>query len=92
MLACDFVLKNNIINYDLYVNMEPCIMCWFALHQTRIRRIFFGCINTDYGGYSCGVIWKKQKRVEIFSGVDEEQSALLIKSFFYHKRLKRTLI
>jgi len=86
MLVCDFVTKNFIKNYDLYVNMEPCIMCWFALHQTGVKKIFFGCINLDYGGYSCQIHWKKKKKIEVFSGMREAQNQLLLKSFFYHKR------
>lgn len=35
---------------DLYVTVEPCIMCASALRQYRIRNVFFGCGNERFGG------------------------------------------
>ncbi|VEU23688.1 DEKNAAC104926 [Brettanomyces naardenensis] len=35
---------------DLYVTVEPCIMCASLLRQLEIRRVFFGCANIRFGG------------------------------------------
>lgn len=35
---------------DLYVNVEPCIMCAAALRIIGIRRVFYGCANDRFGG------------------------------------------
>lgn len=35
---------------DLYVTVEPCIMCASALRQYRIRAVYFGCSNDRFGG------------------------------------------
>ena len=35
---------------DLYVTVEPCIMCASALRQCRIRAVYFGCLNYRFGG------------------------------------------
>jgi tRNA-specific adenosine deaminase 2 len=35
---------------DLYVTVEPCIMCASALRQYGIRNVFFGCGNERFGG------------------------------------------
>ena len=35
---------------DLYVTVEPCIMCASALRQYQIRAVFFGCANDRFGG------------------------------------------
>jgi tRNA-specific adenosine deaminase 2 len=35
---------------DLYVTVEPCIMCASALRQFRIRAVYFGCFNERFGG------------------------------------------
>ena len=37
---------------DLYVTVEPCIMCAAALRQWQIRAVYFGCANERFGG--CG--------------------------------------
>lgn len=35
---------------DLYVTVEPCIMCASALRQLGIRKVFYGCSNERFGG------------------------------------------
>jgi len=35
---------------DLYVTVEPCIMCASALRQLRIRAVYYGCSNDRFGG------------------------------------------
>ncbi len=35
---------------DLYVTVEPCIMCASFLRQMGIRKVFFGCGNERFGG------------------------------------------
>jgi tRNA(Arg) A34 adenosine deaminase TadA len=37
---------------DLYVTVEPCIMCASALSRIGIGRVFYGCRNPKFGG--CG--------------------------------------
>ncbi len=37
-------------NTDLYVTVEPCIMCASALRQYRIRSVYYGCANERFGG------------------------------------------
>ena len=35
---------------DLYVTVEPCIMCASALRQYGIRTVYYGCSNDRFGG------------------------------------------
>lgn len=35
---------------DLYVTVEPCVMCASALRQYQIRGVYFGCGNERFGG------------------------------------------
>ena len=35
---------------DLYVTVEPCVMCASALRQYQIRSVYFGCGNERFGG------------------------------------------
>ena len=37
---------------DLYVTLEPCIMCAGAIVNSRIRNIFFGAYDEKFGGCS----------------------------------------
>ena len=38
----------------LYVTVEPCIMCTYALRQVKLTSILFGCHNERFGG--CGSV------------------------------------
>ncbi|KAG2219306.1 hypothetical protein INT45_003128 [Circinella minor] len=52
--AIDDILKDNdisiFLNTDLYVTVEPCVMCASALRQIGIRQVYFGCGNDKFGG------------------------------------------
>ena len=53
-LAINSILKNYPTSIfqktDLYVTVEPCIMCASALRQLRIRAVYYGCANDRFGG------------------------------------------
>ncbi|GBC01882.1 hypothetical protein RclHR1_04370003 [Rhizophagus clarus] len=34
----------------LYVTVEPCVMCSYALRQLRIKHVYYGCANERFGG------------------------------------------
>jgi tRNA-specific adenosine deaminase 2 len=42
--------KTALQSTDLYVTVEPCVMCASALRQYRIRSVYFGCANDRFGG------------------------------------------
>lgn len=41
---------------DLYVTVEPCVMCASALRQLHIKAVYFGCANDRFGG--CGTVFR----------------------------------
>lgn len=65
---------------DLYVTVEPCIMCASFLRQTGVRRVFFGAGNEKFGG--CGGVlevqnengrWREGEGVGEGKGGEEER-------------------
>ncbi|KAG2204211.1 hypothetical protein INT46_004584 [Mucor plumbeus] len=52
--AIDIILKEHdrliFENVDLYVTVEPCVMCASALRQIGIRHVYYGCGNDKFGG------------------------------------------
>ncbi|KAI8066267.1 cytidine deaminase-like protein [Gilbertella persicaria] len=52
--AIDLILKDHdktiFDRVDLYVTVEPCVMCASALRQIGIRHVYFGCGNDKFGG------------------------------------------
>ena len=77
----------------LYVTLEPCAMCIGAIILARISRLVFGAFDPKAG--ACGSILnvpmekKLNHRVEITSGVLEQESQELLQAFF--KNLRQTI-
>ncbi|HWC15061.1 MAG TPA: tRNA adenosine(34) deaminase TadA [Actinomycetota bacterium] len=74
----------------LYVTLEPCAMCAGAAVLARIARLVYGPQDPRAGAaYSLYNIVQDPRLnhyVEITTGVLEEESAELLRSFFEHKR------
>lgn len=69
----------------LYVTLEPCLMCAGALHWSQIKKIVFGAHDPKRG------FLRLQKEVlhpktELAGGLLEEESAVLLRTFFQSKR------
>ena len=74
----------------LIVTLEPCVMCAGAVLQSRIKRLVFGAFDQKAGavGSSFDVIRdvRALSKVEVVSGVLEDECVLLLKQFFMEMR------
>ncbi len=48
--ACKNLQTLDLAGATLYTNVEPCVMCAFAIRQTGISRVIFGIANGKVGG------------------------------------------
>lgn len=75
---------------DLWVTLEPCAMCAAAIGLARISRLYFAATDPKGGAVLHGPRLYAQPtchhRPEIFSGIGEEASAELLKTFFSLRR------
>ena len=74
---------------DIYVTIEPCLMCAIAISRCHFRRLYFGAEDKKAGGIINGpriLDQPNMKQFEIISHIEEEYTAQLMKKFF---RLKR---
>ena len=71
----------------LYVTVEPCLMCCGAMYWGKIGRIVYGC-SDEKNGYKhiTEENWPFHPKTTMTKGVLEEECALLMKTFFRHKR------
>jgi len=74
----------------LYVTLEPCPMCAGAIVLSRLERLVFGAFDPKMG--ACSTIYnivqdeRLNHRVELISGILEEDSRILLREFFAKKR------
>ncbi|NLO40860.1 MAG: nucleoside deaminase [Ruminiclostridium sp.] len=88
--ACESLATWYLTDCDLYVTLEPCIMCAGAILNARIRSLYFGAFDPKAG--ACGsvtdVFSLKQlnHHVTVYSGIMEDACSALLKEFFQMKR------
>ncbi|MBQ2947001.1 MAG: nucleoside deaminase [Bacilli bacterium] len=78
--ACKKLKNWRLDDCEIYVTMEPCMMCSSAIEQSRIKKIVYGVKNENYGST------KLLKNVEIISQISEKECKNLIQSFFKKRR------
>ena len=85
------VLSNyRLIDCDLYVTLEPCVMCIGAIFHSRIKNLYFSASDSKTG--ACESIVKLGSNTNlnhhcsIHSGIFKLKSQKLLKSFFTEKR------
>ena len=73
---------------DIWVTLEPCVMCAGLIKQTRIRRLYYGAEDKKGGAVDNGVrVFSDNKTtIEIYSGFSADQSERLLKDFFHDIR------
>lgn len=90
--ACQKLNTWRLEDCEIYITMEPCMMCTGAIIQSRIKKIIYGTANYKFG-YSEGVEQyinsKKSNHMPIIeSGIKSDECRKLIQSFFKDKRNK----
>jgi tRNA(adenine34) deaminase len=75
---------------ELYVTLEPCLMCAGAIMHARIARVIFGAHDPKTGACGSVVDAFAQARLNhhatVLGGVLEAECAAALKSFFADKR------
>lgn len=70
---------------DLYVSLEPCVMCLGAAHLSKLNSITFGAYDPKQG-FTKKTKNVLPKKVKVIGGVMEEECSRIIKAFFKDKR------
>lgn len=78
---------------EMYVTLEPCQMCSGAIVQSRIKKVFIGCMNPKAGcaGSILNLLQVPQfnHQVEMEIGILQEECSSLLKNFFKELREKK---
>lgn len=76
----------------LFVTIEPCVMCSGAIGLARIPKVIYGAKNQKFGAagslYDILTDQRLNHRVEVESGILEEECATIMQDFFRKRRKK----
>ena len=78
---------------EMYVTMEPCLMCAGAILQSRIKKVVYGAKDPKGGCIeSCMKMYETKgfnHYPETESGILQEECSQILKDFFKEKRKKQ---
>ncbi len=71
---------------DIYVTLEPCVMCCGAILNCRMERLIFGAYDPEYGGAGGRIDVFAEHclggKAKVYGGVLEDECSSLLRSFF----------
>jgi len=82
--------SHRLTDLDIYVTLEPCLMCLGALVQARIARLVFAATDPKVG--AVGLLRRSSvrqglnHRFPVVRGVLADESAALLRTFFSRRR------
>ena len=79
-----------LVDTELYVTIEPCLMCAGAIIQSRIPKVIYGAPDLKGGAFGGSLNVLDAKNLnhypEVVSGILEKECSDIIKNYFKSKR------
>ena len=83
--ALELLRTNRLNNCDIYVTIEPCPMCAYAIKKCHFNTLYFGAEDQKGGGIINGT-QDNLKPINHVSHIYEKETADLLSLFFRDKR------
>ena len=81
-----------LLDTTLFVTIEPCVMCSGAIGLARIPHVVYGAANQKFGAagslYDILTDDRLNHRVEVETGILQEECAQIMQDFFRNRRQK----
>ena len=91
--ACKKLKSWRLDGCDIYVTLEPCLMCFGAMLNARIENIYFGAAATENNGILNNIKDLNtpilNHKTNIFGGIEKEKCEEILKMFFHEKARKK---
>lgn len=73
-----------LLDCDLYVTLEPCPMCSWAIIQSGIRAVYFGSYDTNYGALGSALDLRQQanSKLKVYGGIMEDECNRILAECF----------
>ena len=90
--ACEKLGDWRLTDCDLYVTLEPCVMCSGAIINSRMKSVYFGAYDAEYGAAGGRIDLFSScyfgSKTQVFGGIMEYECSEMLNSFFAHLRGK----
>ena len=69
---------------DLYVTLEPCPMCAWAIINSRIKNVYFGSYDTNYGALGSKIDLRQiaNSKLKVYGGIMEKECDKILEECF----------
>ena len=88
--ACKKLGSWRLEDCDIYITLEPCIMCVGAIIQSRIRNIYFGADDYKGGALGSSINALEAKNINhhpnVYRGILKEECSSILTNYFKNKR------
>ena len=73
---------------EMYVTLEPCPMCAWAILQARLKAVYFGSFDTKYGALGSVIDLRNYSdlKPKVYGGIMEKECDEILKNFFARLR------
>lgn len=71
---------------EMYVTLEPCPMCSWAIIQSGIKTLYFGAYNPEYGILLSNPQYLPpplaNSKIKVYGGIEEDKCNKILEEFF----------
>ena len=87
--ACKKIKDFRLTGCDMFVTLEPCLMCMGAILNSRIENLYFGASANKQGAIGCEELVARAElnhKTKIIGGICKEECSKLVSDYFKQKR------
>lgn len=88
--ACKKLKSWRLDDCDIYITLEPCLMCYGAILNARIKNCYFGAFDKSGGSISSNQELLNKSilnhKINVEGGIMENECSQILSTFFEEKR------
>lgn len=76
---------------EMYVTLEPCPMCAWAIVSARIKTVYFGSYDHNYGALGSAIDVRKlaNSKMKVYGGIMEKECDKILNDYFDNLRIAK---